>query len=156
MNKLQIALTRGKKIALVADDDKKRNLAEWAKYNRGTLAHHTLYATSLTGALLEQELGFPIRKLESGQLSETQQIGAKIVDGDIDFLILFWNPLQNLSCNSELEALLELALVWNIPMACNRATADFIISSPLMHDDYNRLLTEYNAHKNQVMFENAY
>jgi methylglyoxal synthase len=156
MNKYQIAIRHSKKIALVADSHKTRNLVEWAKYNQDILAYHTIYATNFAGTLLEQELGSPIHKLESGLLSGNQQIGSKIVDGDIDFLVLFWNPLESISHAPEIEALLQLALVWNIPTACNRATADFIISSPLMHEEYNRLLTEYNADRNRMMVENAY
>jgi methylglyoxal synthase len=92
----KITIERDKKVALVAHDNKKRDLVEWAKYNRDLLAHHTVYATGTTGALLEQELGFPIHKLESGPLGGDQQIGAKIVDGDIDFLIFFWDPLESI------------------------------------------------------------
>lgn len=145
----KITIERDKKVALVAHDHKKRDLVEWAKYNRILLAHHTIYATGTTGVLLEQELGFPIHKLESGPLGGDQQIGAKIVDGDIDFLIFFWDPLESLPHDPDIKALLRMAVVWNIPIACNRATADFMISSPLMDEEYNRLLPEYDEYRNR-------
>lgn len=154
MKQNKIMLDRDKKIALVAHDNKKRDLVEWAKYNRDLLAHHTVYATGTTGALLEKELGFPIHKLESGPLGGDQQIGAKIVDGDIDFLIFFWDPLESMSHDPDVKALLRMAVVWNIPIACNRATADFMISSPLMDEEYNRLLPEYSGYRNRMALEN--
>lgn len=155
MEQSKITIERDKKVALVAHDNKKRDLVEWAKYNRDLLAHHTIYATGTTGTLLEQELGFPIRKLESGPLGGDQQIGAKIVDGDIDFLIFFWDPLESLSHDPDVKALLRMAVVWNIPIACNRATADFMISSPLMDEVYDRLLPEYDEYRNRAIMENA-
>ena len=150
MEQNKITIERDKKVALVAHDNKKRDLVEWAKYNRDLLAHHTIYATGTTGALLEQELDFPIHKLESGPLGGDQQIGAKIVDGDIDFLIFFWDPLESMSHDPDVKALLRMAVVWNIPIACNRATADFMISSPLMDEKYDRLLPEYNEYRNRT------
>ena len=153
MDKNKIMIERDKKVALVAHDNKKRDLVEWAKYNRILLAHHTIYATGTTGALLEQELGFPIQRLESGPLGGDQQIGAKIVDGDIDFLIFFWDPLESLPHDPDIKALLRMAVVWNIPIACNRATADFMISSPLMDEEYNRLLPEYDQYRNRKTTE---
>jgi methylglyoxal synthase len=150
MQKNKITIERDKKVALVAHDNKKRDLIEWAKFNRDLLAHHTIYATGTTGALLEQELGFPIHKLESGPLGGDQQVGAKIVDGDIDFLIFFWDALESMSHDPDVKALLRMAVVWNIPIACNRATADFMISSPLMDEEYDRLLPEYDEYRNQT------
>lgn len=154
MEQNKITIERDKKIALVAHDNKKRDLVEWAKYNRDLLAHHTIYATGTTGALLEQELGIPIRKLESGPLGGDQQIGAKIVDGDIEFLIFFWDPLESMSHDPDVKALLRMAVVWNIPIACNRATADFMISSPLMDEEYDRLLPEYDEYRNRTTMIN--
>jgi methylglyoxal synthase len=153
LDKNKIMIERDKKVALVAHDNKKRDLVEWAKYNRILLAHHTIYATGTTGVLLEEELGFPIHKLESGPLGGDQQIGAKIVDGDIDFLIFFWDPLESLPHDPDIKALLRMAVVWNIPIACNRATADFMISSPLMDEEYNRLLPEYDEYRNRQTME---
>lgn len=134
----------GKKIALVAHDNKKSDLIEWAKYNRNLLAGHVVFATGTTGAVLERELDIPIHRLQSGPLGGDQQIGAKIVDNEIDFLIFFWDPLEPMPHDPDVKALLRMAVVWNIPIACNRATADFMISSPLMNDEYHRLVPDYS------------
>jgi methylglyoxal synthase len=138
-----IEMEKDKKIALVAHDNKKKDLLEWAKYNRDLLAHHDVYATGTTGKILEKELGFPITKLQSGPLGGDQQIGAKIVNNEIDFLIFFWDPLEPQPHDPDVKALLRMAVVWNIPMACDRATADFMISSPLMDSVYERLVPDY-------------
>ena len=143
----RIVMEHDKKIALVAHDNKKLDLLEWAKFNRDLLAHHKVYATGTTGEMLENELGFEISKLQSGPLGGDQQIGAKIVDGEIDFLIFFWDPLEPMPHDPDVKALLRMAVVWNIPIACNRATADFMISSPLMDDEYDRLLPDYEEYK---------
>ena len=150
MAQKRITIERDKKVALVAHDNKKHDLVEWAKFNRDLLAHHTVYATGTTGALLERELGFPIRKLESGPLGGDQQIGAKIVEDEIDFMIFFWDPLEPMSHDPDVKALLRMAVVWNIPIACNRATADFMVSSPLMDEEYDRLLPEYETYRNRA------
>lgn len=142
-----IPMAPDKKIALVAHDNKKRDLVEWAKFNRDLLAHHKVYATGTTGALLERELAFPITKLQSGPLGGDQQIGAKIVEGDIDFLIFFWDPLEQQAHDPDVKALLRMAVVWNIPIACDRASADFIISSPLMDKVYDRLVPDYDVYR---------
>jgi len=145
----KIAMGLNKKIALVAHDHKKVDLVEWSKFNRDLLAHHKVYATGTTGELLERELGFPIEKLQSGPLGGDQQIGAKIVDGDIDFLIFFWDPLEPQPHDPDVKALLRMAVVWNIPIACDRATADFMISSPLMDENYERLVPDYDVYRNR-------
>ncbi len=147
MSYKKVAMEHDKKIALVAHDNKKRELVEWAKYNRDLLAHHTVYTTGTTGKILEEELGFEIIKLQSGPLGGDQQIGGKIVDGDIDFLVFFWDPLEPMPHDPDVKALLRLAVVWNIPIACNRATADFMISSPLMDGEYDRLLPDYDEYR---------
>lgn len=133
-----------KKIALVAHDHKKKDLVEWARFNRGKLAQHTVYSTGTTGKLLEQELDIQITKLQSGPLGGDQQIGGKIADGDIDFMIFFWDPLEPQPHDPDVKALLRIAVVWNIPIACNRASADFMFSSPLMAEEYDRILPGYN------------
>ena len=143
----EIVIKHNKKIALVAHDNKKRDLVEWAKYNRVLLAHHKVYATGTTGKLLEKELGFAVTGLQSGPLGGDQQIGAKIVEGNIDFLIFFWDPLEPMPHDPDVKALLRMAVVWNIPIACNRASADFMISSPLMDDEYTRLVADYNEYR---------
>jgi methylglyoxal synthase len=144
-------MSHDKKIALVAHDNKKRDLVEWAKYNRDLLAHHDVYATGTTGVILEQELGFEITRLQSGPLGGDQQIGAKIAEGEIDFLIFFWDPLEPLPHDPDVKALLRLAVVWNIPIACNRATADFMISSPLMDGEYDRLVPDYRGYRRRAI-----
>ena len=144
MTNKRIAMQHDKKVALVAHDNKKRDLVEWAKYNRDLLAHHMVYATGTTGIILERELGFPIYKLQSGPLGGDQQIGAKIADNEIDFLIFFWDPLEPQPHDPDVKALLRMAVVWNIPIACNRASADFMISSPLMDGEYDRLVPDYD------------
>lgn len=147
MKQKKIPMGPIKKIALVAHDNKKPDLVEWAKYNRDLLAYHIVYATGTTGAILEEELGFGVSKLQSGPLGGDQQIGAKIVDDEIDFLIFFWDPLEPQPHDPDVKALLRMAVVWNIPIACNRATADFMISSPLMEDEYDRLVPDYEGYR---------
>ena len=142
-----IAMEPNKKIALVAHDNKKRDLVEWSRFNRELLASHKIYATGTTGTLLEEELGFSINILQSGPLGGDQQIGAMIVSNEIDFLIFFWDPLEQQAHDPDVKALLRMAVVWNIPTACDRATADFIISSPLMDERYDRLVPDYDAYR---------
>jgi methylglyoxal synthase len=151
----KIAMEHDKKIALVAHDHKKSDLLEWAKYNRILLAHHDLYATGTTGTALERELGFKVNRLQSGPLGGDQQIGAKIVDNEIDFLIFFWDPLEPQPHDPDVKALLRMAVVWNIPIACNRATADFMISSPLMDEEYDRLVPDYSVYRNRKILLSA-
>jgi methylglyoxal synthase len=143
----KIIMEPDKKIALVAHDNKKRDLVEWAKFNRDLLAHHEVFATGTTGDILEGVLGFKINRLQSGPLGGDQQIGAKIVDNEIDFLIFFWDPLEPMPHDPDVKALLRMAVVWNIPIACNRASADFMISSPLMDGEYDRLVPNYEQYR---------
>jgi methylglyoxal synthase len=141
-----IIMKAKKKIAIVAHDNKKDDLLEWARFNKELLSHHELHATATTGKLLECELGVEVLKLQSGPLGGDQQIGAKIADGQIDFLIFFWDPLEPLPHDPDVKALLRIAVVWNIPVACNRASADFIISSSLMSGEYHRILPDYQEY----------
>jgi methylglyoxal synthase len=135
-----------KRIGLVAHDHMKPDLIEWARFNVRLLAAHDLVATGTTGTMLEDELGVDVRKLRSGPLGGDQQLGAMIADGEIDFLVFFWDPLEPQPHDPDVKALLRLAVVWNIPVACNRATADFMISSPLMTSGYERRLPDYAAY----------
>jgi methylglyoxal synthase len=134
------------KIALVAHDHKKSDLLDWARFNRHILINHELHATGTTGNLLERELGLSVRKLLSGPLGGDQQIGAMIATGDVDFLIFFWDPLEPQPHDPDVKALIRLAVVWNIPVACNRATADYMISSPLLAGHYPRTLPDYTTY----------
>jgi len=138
MSLTPIALDGRKTIAMIAHDNKKRDLLDWARFNRDTLAGHKLVATGTTGGLLERELGFPVHKFKSGPLGGDQQVGAKIAQGEIDAVIFFWDPLEPHSHDVDVKALLRIAVVYNVPLACNRSTADFMISSPLMSECYEQ------------------
>lgn len=142
----KILIGHKKHIALVAHDNKKQDLLEWARWNRVLLINHDLYATGTTGKLLEDVLGVPVNKFQSGPLGGDQQIGAKIADGSIDFMIFFWDPLTQQPHDPDVKALLRIAVVWNIPVACDRASADFMISSTLMTGEYERLVNDYSAY----------
>ena len=143
---MEQSLNPRKRIGLVAHDNKKPDLIEWAKYNQRLLAAHDLVATGKTGTLLEDELGVGILKLQSGPLGGDQQLGALIAEGEIDFLVFFWDPLESQPHDPDVKALLRLAIVWNIPVACNRSSADFMISSPLMTGDYQRQVPDYGTY----------
>jgi methylglyoxal synthase len=142
-----VTIKKKKKIALIAHDNKKEDMLQWAKYNAGTLRQHELYATGTTGKILEKELCLDIDVLESGPLGGDLQIGACISEGKIDFLIFFWDPLAQLPHDPDVKALLRVAAVWNIPIACNRSSADFLISSPLMHQEYERIVPDYDSYR---------
>lgn len=135
-----------KRVALIAHDHKKSELIEWAVYNKAVLTRHELYATGTTGRLLEERLDVPVRKMLSGPLGGDQQIGAMVAEGTIDAIIFFWDPMEALPHDPDIKALLRLCAVWNIPMACNRSTADFLLTSPLMHQEYEAILPDYDQY----------
>ena len=127
-----------KRIALIAHDNRKQDLLDWAGYNRETLADHELYATGTTGGLLSEELSLDVNRFLSGPLGGDQQVGAAVAEGRIDCVIFFWDPLEPHPHDVDVKALLRIAVVYNVPIACNRATADFILSSPLLAEKYPR------------------
>ena len=139
-------IERQKRIALVAHDNKKDELVDWALVNKATLANHKLYATGTTGALLESKLDQEITKFLSGPLGGDQQIGSRIAEGKIDLLIFFWDPMEAQPHDPDIKALLRVAVTWNIPIACDRATADFILTSPLMNEPYKPVIQDYSSY----------
>jgi methylglyoxal synthase len=142
-------LNARKRIALVAHDNKKKDLIEWAEFNKTVLARHELYATGTTGKLLENALDRPVRSLLSGPLGGDQQIGAMIASGDIDMLIFFWDPMEAQPHDSDVKALLRVAIAWNCIVANDRATADFILTSPLMMEEYMVNIPDYTSYLNR-------
>ncbi len=142
-----------KKIALVAHDHKKADLMEWAVHNKTALAKHELVATGTTGKLLEEALDRPIKKLLSGPLGGDQQIGAMIAGGEIDMMFFFWDPMHAQPHDSDVKALLRLCIAWNLPMACDRATADFLMTSRFMHEQYEATLPDYTDYLNRAIKE---
>lgn len=135
-----------KRIALVAHDHKKKDLMEWAEFNKAVLARHELVATGTTGKMLEEKLDRPVKHVLSGPLGGDQQIGAMIAEGEIDVLIFFWDPMEAQPHDPDVKALLRLATVWNIPVAMDRASSDFLMTSPLMHTEYQAIIPDYNSY----------
>jgi methylglyoxal synthase len=133
-------MPRRKRIALIAHDNRKPDLLAWARYNKNTLRRHQLFATGTTGSLLATELGLDVTRFLSGPLGGDQQVGAGIAEERIDFVIFFWDPLEPHPHDVDVKALLRIAVVYNVPIACNRASADFMLSSPLMEEEYDRLV----------------
>jgi len=125
-----------KRIALIAHDNRKADLLSWARFNAGTLGKHELLATGTTGGLIADQLGLPVHRFLSGPLGGDQQVGAAIAEGLIDAVIFFWDPLEPQPHDVDVKALLRVAVVHNVVIACNRATADFVLSSPLMGEQY--------------------
>jgi len=131
-----IGMPEGKRIALIAHDKRKADMLEWARFNRGTLARHELFGTGTTGGLIAEALDLPVHRFLSGPLGGDQQVGAWLAEGRLDIVVFFWDPLQPQPHDVDVKALLRIAVVHNCPIACNRATADFLLSSPLLGEAY--------------------
>ncbi|MCB1179189.1 MAG: methylglyoxal synthase [Leptospiraceae bacterium] len=138
-------IEKTKKIVLIAHDNRKHDLLSWVEFNKGTLSKHFLFATGTTGKIINEKTALPVHRFISGPLGGDQQIGAKIVDGEIDLMIFFWDPLSAQPHDPDVKALLRIAVLYNIPMACNRATADFLISSHLLDEDYEIFIKDYSS-----------
>ncbi len=148
-----IPMAPRKRIALIAHDNRKKDLLEWVAFNKELLRKHKLFATGTTGQLISRETGLEIVCFKSGPLGGDQQVGAKITEEELDFLIFFWDPLLPQPHDPDIKALLRIAVVWNIPVACNRASADFMISSPLMNEEYKRLLIDYGTRRKEFLLQ---
>jgi methylglyoxal synthase len=146
MQKKRITSPAQKHIALVAHDNMKAELVQWAAQHKDDLIRHQLMATGTTGNLLQRQLGVPIQALISGPLGGDQQLGGLIAEGKIDVLIFFWDPFEPMPHDPDIKALLRVAAVWNIPIACSVASATFLVSSPLFHSEYERLIPDYDAY----------
>ena len=148
-----------KNIALVAHDNRKKDLIEWVEWNINILVSHKLICTGTTGKLVEETLEkivekdqnfkYTITKLKSGPLGGDQQLGSLITEGKIDFIVFLWDPMQPQPHDVDVKALLRIAVLYNIPIACNRSTADFMISSPLMNEEYTPVLKDYSKYINR-------
>jgi methylglyoxal synthase len=143
----RLAMPARKRLALIAHDRRKPDLLDWVAYNRPVLKEHELYATGTTGALVAERTGLPVTCFRSGPLGGDQQVGARISEGEIDVLIFFWDPLEPQPHDPDVKALLRLAVLYNIPTACNRATADFLVAAPLFHGAYDRQVADHDAER---------
>jgi methylglyoxal synthase len=150
---VRLKMQNVKNIILIAHDSRKKDLLEWVEYNRDVLIEHRLFATGTTGALIARHANLDITRYKSGPLGGDQQVGAKISDGELDILIFFWDPLEPQPHDPDVKALLRIAVLYNIPTACNRATADFLVASPLFHGEYERLLEDFAATRDEFVRE---
>jgi methylglyoxal synthase len=156
MNKThRVNMNGAKNIVLIAHDSRKADLLEWVKYNRAVLHEHRLFATGTTGGLVQSGADLPVTRFKSGPLGGDQQVGAKIADGELDVLIFFWDPLEPQPHDPDVKALLRIAVLYNIPTACNRATADFIVASDLFHGSYERIVEDHSAVREEYLRSRA-
>ncbi|MFQ3574628.1 MAG: methylglyoxal synthase [Thermodesulfovibrionales bacterium] len=144
MQKITIKMPEKKRVVLIAHDAMKKDMVEWAEFNKDILSSYELYGTGTTCKILKETVGLDVRCFKSGPLGGDQQVGAKIAENEIDAIVFFSDPLDVHPHSSDVSALLRIAVVYNIPIACNRASADFMIASPLMHQEYERLVTDYD------------
>ncbi len=145
MNQTRTVLAR-KRIALVAHDKKKKELVEWVEANRLELSRHELFATGTTGRMMEEQLDRPVTKLLSGPIGGDQQIGSMIAQGQLDILVFFWDPMEAQPHDSDVKALLRVAIAWNCIVACDSSTADFVLTSPLMLKEYEVKIPDYSSY----------
>jgi methylglyoxal synthase len=138
-------MEKRKRIALIAHDNLKPDILEWARYNLARLKHHELFGTGTTGGMISKELGLNVTRFRSGPLGGDLQVGAAVAEGRVDFIIFFWDPLAPHPHDVDVKALLRIAVVYNVPIACNRATADFLLSSHLMDEVYERRLPDMDG-----------
>ncbi len=141
----RIPMRERKHVVLIAHDSRKPDLLSWVDYNKDVLKEHDLFGTGTTGAMVAARTGLPVTQFRSGPLGGDQQVGAKIAEGDLDVLIFFWDPLEPQPHDPDVKALLRLAVLYNIPTACNRATADFLVAAPLFHEPYERQVEDHAA-----------
>jgi len=146
MDMKQIEMPEQKRIALIAHDNMKQDLLDWTQKNLNTLRQHQLYATGTTGHLLENSLQIPITKLISGPLGGDQQIGAMLTEQKIDIIVFFWDPFEPMPHDPDVKALLRVAAVWNVAVACSRSSADFMISSPLLSQKHPYSVPDYESY----------
>ena len=139
-----------KRVALIAHDNKKKELIDWTRIHLSRMQQCEIYATGTTGRLLSEELRLTVHRLHSGPLGGDQQIGALIAEGTVDLLVFFWDPLEPLPHDPDIKALLRLAVVWNIPVACNRATADILLSTDLVFT-YDRTVPDFSTYQNRKL-----
>ncbi|WP_339898006.1 methylglyoxal synthase [uncultured Gilvimarinus sp.] len=142
----KISLPANKSIALVAHDNKKPDIVRWCEKHRDDLANHKLYATGTTGTVINKATGLEIERLISGPLGGDQQVGSLITEGKVDFLIFFWDPFEPMPHDPDVKALLRIAAVWNIPVACNPISADFMVASPLFNGEFERYVPDYEGY----------
>jgi methylglyoxal synthase len=136
-----------KNVVLIAHDSRKKDLLEWVQYNVPVLREHHIFATGTTGGLVEAATGLEVHRFRSGPFGGDQQVGAKIAEGELDVLIFFWDPLEQQPHDPDVKALLRIAVLYNVPTACNRATADFMVASPMFHEEYDRLVEDRSAER---------